>query len=64
MKLGTSTQYYKASYVKIQLDQVSVVDKINLHRQTREVIFSYLIQSSNNINKLKIQVTKLHRKLM
>lgn len=33
-------QDYSAPPMKIKLHQVSVVDKINLHKQTREAIFS------------------------
>ena len=40
---ANTCQHYKASQMKIKLDQVSVVDKINLHKQTREVIYSNFI---------------------
>ena len=58
VKLASSSQDYKVSQVKLKLNQVSVVDKINLHKQTREVIFSNLIHSPVNINRLKVQISK------
>lgn len=43
VKPTSSTQDYRASQIKINLDQFSVVDKINLHKQIGEVIFSNLL---------------------
>ena len=40
-KKTKSREDYKASYIKIKLDQVKIVDKISLHRQ------SYILISSN-----------------
>jgi hypothetical protein len=46
------------------LGQASVVDKINLYKKIREIIFLDLIQYDVNIIKLKAQMAKLQRKLM
>lgn len=64
MKPTNTVQDYKVAQIKLKLDQVSVIDKIHLHKQTWEVIFSDLVQSSTNINKLKGQISKLERKFM
>lgn len=37
-KQTKSREYYRASQVKIKLDHVNIVDKITLHRKTREII--------------------------
>lgn len=43
MKPSNSAQDYKSSQIKIDLNQVSMVDKVNLHKQIGEVIFSDLL---------------------
>ena len=37
---------FKASQVKIRLDQIIVADKIELHKRTTEIIFSDLLHST------------------
>lgn len=50
------TKYFKAPQIQIKIDNVDVVDKIKLHKNTREMIFTDLLQS-------KINNTKLHENL-
>ena len=64
VKHASLDQDYKHSQIILKLDQVSVVDKINLHKQIGEVIFYDLIQSLSNITKLKAQIIKLKRQIL
>ena len=64
VKQVNTTQDYKSSELKINLNQLSVVDKINLYKQTCKIIFLDLIQSTVNIRKLKTQLIKVERHLM
>lgn len=59
IRLTSSSQDYKVSQMKINLDKVSVVDKISLYKQIGEMIFFDLLQTIVNITKLKVQITQL-----
>lgn len=45
-KQPKSTKDFKASQIKIKLDNVNVVDKIKLHKHIGEMIFTSLLQST------------------
>ena len=53
----------KMSEMEIQLDKISVPDKIQLHKQTSDIIYSDLLQAMMRINKLQILVDKLEIQL-
>lgn len=42
IKSTKSVKYFKASQVKIKLDQINVAGKIDLYKRTREINFIYL----------------------
>ena len=46
------SQEYKVSQLKIRLDQINMVDKIELHKRTREIIFTDLLQYTIRNDKL------------
>ena len=43
----------KISEMEIQLDKISTPDKIQLHKQTSDIIYSDLLQAMVKINKLQ-----------
>ena len=45
--------------MEVRLDKISVPDKIQLHKQTSDIIYSDLLQAMMRINKLQILVDKL-----
>ena len=45
--------------MEVRLDNISVPDKIQLHKQTSDIIYSDLLQAMMRINKLQILVDKL-----
>ena len=51
------------SEMEVRLDKISVPDKIQLHKQTSDIIYSYLLQAMMRINKLQILVAKLEVQL-
>ena len=53
----------KKSEMEVRLDNISVLDKIQLHKQTSDIIYSDLLQAVMKINKLQILVDKLEVQL-
>ena len=53
----------KMSNIELRLDKISVPDKIQLHNQTSDIIYSDLLQAMMRINKLQILVDKLEVQL-
>ena len=53
----------KVSEMEVRLDKISVPDKIQLHKQKRDIIYSYLLQAIMKINKLQDLVDKLEVQL-
>ena len=53
----------KMSDMEVKLDKISVFDKIQLHKQTSDIIYSDLLQATMRINKLQILVDKLEVQL-
>ena len=53
----------KMSEMEIRLDKISVPDKIQLHKQTSDIIYSDLLQAMMRVNKLQILVDKLEIQL-
>ena len=53
----------KMSKMEIRLDKISIPDKIQLHKQTSDIIYSDLLQAMIRINKLQILIVKLEIQL-
>ena len=53
----------KMSEMEIQLDKISTPDKIQLHKQTSDIIYSDLLQVMVRINKLQVLIDKLEIQL-
>ena len=53
----------KMSEMEIRLDKISIPDKIQLHKQTSDIIYSDLLQAMVKINKLQILTDKLEIQL-
>ena len=53
----------KMSDMEVRLDKISVADKIQLYKQTSDIIYSNLLQAMMRINKLQILVDKLEVQL-
>ena len=53
----------KVLEMEIWLDKISVLDKIQLHKQTSDIIYSDMLQAMVRINKLQILVDKLEIQL-
>ena len=51
------------SEMEIRLDKISIPDKIQLHKQTSDIIYSYLLRAMVKINKLQILTHKLEIQL-
>ena len=51
------------SDVEVRLDKINVPDKIQLHQQTSDVLYSGLLQSTLNITKLQSVIEKLENQL-
>ena len=49
----------KMTEMEVRLDKISVPDKIQLHKQTSDIIYSELLQAMMRINKLQVLVDKL-----
>ena len=49
--------------MEVRLDKIIVPDKIQLHKQTRDIIYSDLLQAMMRVNKLQILVDKLEVQL-
>lgn len=57
-KLGTLEEY-KSTKLRINLDQVNVVEKIELHKKTCEIVFKDLLQNTTNLGKLQSMLKKV-----
>ena len=53
----------KMSEMEVWLDKISVPDKIQLHKQTGDIIYSNLLHAMVRINKLQVLVDKLEVQL-
>ena len=53
----------KVSEMEVRLDKISVPDKIQLHKQTGDIIYSDLLHAMVKINKLQVLVDKLEVQL-
>ena len=53
----------KISQMEVRLDKISVLDKIQLHKQTWDIIYSDLLHAMVKINKLQVLVDKLEVQL-
>ena len=49
--------------MEVRLDKINIPKKIQLHKQTRDIIYSDLLQAMMRINKLQILVDKLEIQL-
>ena len=53
----------KMSEIEIRLDKISTPDKIQLHKQTSDILYSDLLQAMMRISKLQVLVDKLEVQL-
>ena len=53
----------KVAEMDVRLDKISVPDKIQLHKQTGDIIYSDLLHAMMKINKLQVLVDKLEVQL-
>ena len=53
----------EGSQVRIQMDRISIPEKINFHKQASEVLYSYLLKSYLNKTKLENKVAKLEEQV-
>ena len=53
----------KVSETEVKLDKISVPDKIQLHKQTGDIIYSDLLHAIMKINKLQSLVDKMEVRL-
>ena len=53
----------KMSEMEIRLDKISTPDKIQLHKQTSDIVYSDLLQAMVRINKLQVLIDKLEIQL-
>ena len=53
----------KVSKMEVKLDKISVPDKIQLHKQTRDVIYSDLLHAIMKITKLQSLIDKMEVQL-
>ena len=51
------------SEMEVRLDKISVPDKIQLHKQTCDILYSDLLHATMRVNKLQILVDKLEVQL-
>ena len=49
----------KVAEMEVRLDKISVPDKIQLHKQTGDIIYLDLLHAMKKINKLQVLVDKL-----
>jgi hypothetical protein len=52
---------YKVVELSLKLDQIHIVDKIDLHRQTEEMVFRDVMQNSLSMNKLQSMADKIQK---
>ena len=50
---------FKSTKLSISFNEINVVDKIELHKQTSEIIFRNLLQSNVNVEMLQSTIKKL-----
>ena len=53
----------KMSEMEVRLDKISVLDKIQLHKQMGDIIYSNLLHAMMRVNKLQVLVDKLEVQL-
>ena len=53
----------KVSEMEVRLDKISVPDKIQLHKKTRDIIYSDLLHTIMKVNKLQALVDKMEVQL-
>ena len=53
----------KVSKMEVKLDKISIPDKIQLHKQTRDVIYSDLLHANVKVTKLQSLVDKMEVQL-
>ena len=53
----------KLAEMEVRLDKINVPDKIQLHKQTGDIIYSDLLHAMVKINKLQVLVDKLEVQL-
>ena len=53
----------KASEVELCLEKISVPDKIQLHRQIGDILYSDLLKATLNITKMQSVIDKLENEL-
>ena len=53
----------KVSEIKIKMDQINMPDKLHFHKQSTEVLYSDLIQTTLSNKKLETRVMKLEEQL-
>ena len=53
----------KMSEVNIKMDKINVLDKIHFHKQVSDVLYSDLLSSFLNKNKLENKVLSLEEKI-
>ena len=53
----------KVAEMEVRLDKISVPNKIKLHKQTGDIIYSDLLHAMVKINKLQVLVDKLEVQL-
>ena len=53
----------RMSEIEVRLDKISTPDKIQLHKQTSDILYSNLLQDMVRINKLQVLVDKLEVQL-
>ena len=53
----------QVSQIRIQMDKIGIPNKINFHKQASEILYSDLLKSYLNKNKLEEKVIKLEEKM-
>lgn len=57
-----TTAYYKATWFTMDLDRITATDKMELYRQTEEILFREVMQSTESKNKLQTKLKKIEKK--
>ena len=58
------SQEFNVTQMQLKLDELNIIDKIYLHKQTREAIYRDLMKNTASMTKISKLVTKLERQLM
>ena len=53
----------QVSQVRVHMDKIGILDKINFHKQASEILYSDLLKSYLNKNKLEAKVIKLEEQI-